>query len=183
MLQDVVLRKEINEILEYLKIEMDKSKMDRLVEISKGPLYSFALKTCHNIELAKDLVQEAYMIVIQKIAEVQYLSNGLSWMMGIIKFLYKNEQRKLQNFVAFEPYFDIEEIDDMLDDLHYKFLLKKLPPNERMVFYSVVFCGYKEKELATKLKVSEKTVQRRYKSAKLFIEKELKDEKDREINA
>lgn len=153
----------------------DKTHREKLEEAYKA-LGCYAYNLTHNIDLAKDLLQETSVKIIN--GEKQYKENGtfLNWAMHVMKNTFNNDIRsksnKMEKFVDGYNYFQDERQHPVVAENESPYTMneiikamKMLPP----VQYKMLVMrelGYKYEEIASLLNISVGTVK-----SKIFLAK------------
>ena len=126
-------------------------------------------------EDAEDILQEAFVKVFNKIESFRKESSLGYWIKRIVINTALNYHRKS---VYLYPHFDIDDMhqlgDDevLVSDYNYRDLLKllqTLPQGCQVIFNLYAIEGYKHKEIAELLNISEGTSKSQYARAKSLI--------------
>ncbi|MEP1033192.1 sigma-70 family RNA polymerase sigma factor [Ekhidna sp.] len=140
-------------------------------------MYSTLTRMTSDTEIAKDLLQEAFIKAFKKINDLDDPKAFGGWLKRIVVNLgLEHIRKKKYNFEAIEDQSDIEstEIDESLIDnktLHEA--IKELPGGCRTVLCLHLMEGYKHKEIADKLDISESTSKTQYRHAKKLLKTKL----------
>ncbi|WKN29854.1 RNA polymerase sigma factor [Porifericola rhodea] len=150
---------------------MQKELYDRF----SGQMLAVCIRYCKSREDAEDILQEAFVKVFNNIESFRKESTLGYWIKRIVINTALNYHRKS---VYLYPHFDIEDMHDIGDDdvtvsnHNYKDLLKllqTLPQGCQVIFNLYAIEGYKHKEIAEMLNISEGTSKSQYARAKSLI--------------
>lgn len=136
----------------------------RLYEMFAGRLFGICLRYAHNEDDAKDILQEGFIKIFDKLKQYKNKGSLEGWMRKIIVNTALEKIRKENRFMVVEE-------DTFLDYDHYKYehileelgekelleMIRELSPQYRMVFNLYAIEGYSHKEIAQKLNISEGT--------------------------
>jgi RNA polymerase sigma-70 factor (ECF subfamily) len=136
----------------------------RLYEMFAGRLYGVCLRYAQNEDDAKDILQEGFIKIFDKLRQYKNKGSLEGWMRKIIVNTALEKIRKENRFMVVEE-------DAFLDYDHYKYehileelgekelleMIRELSPQYRMVFNLYAIEGYSHKEIAQQLNISEGT--------------------------
>ncbi|MEO1052524.1 MAG: RNA polymerase sigma factor [Bacteroidota bacterium] len=152
----------------------------QLYEKYKGRLIGLCLRYTKDRESAEDIFHEAFIKIYREIGNLRKVESLYSWLRSVtistaINHYHKN--RKHQDCLGI---IDFEEsnndYDRIFSDLNAKELLalvQALPDGYRVVFNLYVIDGYKHKEIAEMLDISENTSKTQLLMAKRQLKKIL----------
>lgn len=140
-----------------------------LMEVTSNELLQYALSFVRNQEIAEELVSDVYVKIWHKRSELPNIQNVRSYLFIAVKNSCLSHLRKMKNekIVFIDEYNDflfpvVETIDDEAIE---KDLLKKiysaieeLPPKCKEAFTLAKINGFKHREIADIMTISEKTV-------------------------
>lgn len=152
-------------------------------------LYNFALTYLKSKDLAADIVQEVFVKIWEKRAKINTDKSFRSYLFTITL----NAVRKHFNLLAqkqemnHEILFDLTEVKDTFDDRSdYHDLVEKLealielmPEKRKTVFIRKKIDGKSQKEIASELQITEKTVEYHLSEANQFLKAEFQKLKDK----
>lgn len=140
-----------------------------LMEVTSDELLQYALSFVRSQEIAEELISDVYVKIWHKRSELPNIQNIRSYLFIAVKNSCLSHLRKMKN----EKIVFIEEYSDFLfpylesndDETIEKDLLKKihaaiehLPPKCREAFSLAKINGFKHREIAQIMSISEKTV-------------------------
>ena len=180
-----------NQIHHFLKDDLDKYirlciKNNRegqlkIYQLFSPVLYGICLKYMKNEDDAKDVFQEAFVIVFQKIGQYKFEGSFEGWLKRIFinKLIETLNKKKKESFFldVFDPDTDfIEEEELDIAPIEQEKLLEyiqDLPDQYRTVFNLYVFEKLKHKEIAELLNISEGTSKSNLNRAKHILQKKI----------
>lgn len=182
---NVEMKEEV--LIEKLK-KQDRLAQKELFDKYKSLFYAIALRYASSKDEAKDILQETFMKIFANIKKYSGTGSFEGWMKKIlVNHSINYFRRNSKHF--FE---DVEKVKDISYDEIYKQndfsyeeifeAIKQLPLGYRTIFNLYAIEGYKHKEIAEMLNISENTSKSQYHRAKLFLQyklqqiKELKNE-------
>ncbi len=143
-------------------------------------MYNIAIRFLNNKMDAEDILQESFITAFEKLIELSSHSAFGSWLKRIvinncINHLRSNrlvfddldEYHSLEHTLEEEPAFSIDPAI-----VHHS--IKGLPPGGRTILVLHALEGYKHREIAGMLGISESTSKSQYKRALTLLNKELK---------
>ncbi len=140
-------------------------------------MYSTLIRMVNDQEFAKDLLQEAFIKAFSKIENLADPMAFGGWLKRIVLNTGLEYVRKKEfDFAELEEAQSLEENlpDDLLIEnatIHHE--IKSLPDGCRMVLCLHLLEGYKHKEIAQQLGISESTSKTQYRHAKALLKKKL----------
>ncbi len=162
-------------------MENDRGGQLRIYQLFSPVLYGICLKYMKNEDDAKDVFQEAFVLVFQKISQYKFEGSFEGWMKRIFinKLIEALNKKKKETFFldVFDPEKDIIEEDAMeiIPISQEKLLeyIQALPDQYRMVFNLYVFEKMKHREIAVLLHISEGTSKSNLNRAKGILQKKI----------
>ncbi|WP_303918244.1 RNA polymerase sigma factor [Draconibacterium sediminis] len=140
-----------------------------LMEVTSDELLQYALSFVRNQEIAEELISDVYVKIWHKRSELPNIQNIRSYLFIAVKNSCLSHLRKMKNekIVFIDEYNDflfpiVESNDDetiekeMLNKIHEA--ISELPPKCREAFSLAKINGFKHREIATIMDISEKTV-------------------------
>lgn len=162
-------------------IRNDRAAQLKIYQLFSPVLYGICLKYMKNEDDAKDVFQEAFIIVFEKIHQYKFEGSFEGWMKRIFinKLIEAFNKKKKNNFFldVFDPETDFMEEEDLEVNMfpQEKLLefIQDLPDQYRLVFNLYVFEKMKHKEIAAQLKISEGTSKSNLNRAKKILQKRI----------
>jgi len=132
-------------------------------------------------ELANDALQDAFITIFQSVAELQNTERLAGWIRTIVVRTAIQKTRELSR-ISFDNNAEITEVvmpDDNFTAIQLDEAIRSLPKGNRLVFMLVEVEGYKHREVAEMLNISEGTSKSQLNYAKKLLRQILKEyEKD-----
>lgn len=142
-------------------------------------MFNVVLRFVPNRADAEDLLQESFVKAFKNIDQFDGQRSFGAWLKRIVINTSISELRKRKiEWVAFDDFkHDVsdetpEQVDVSTEQLHYA--IKKLPDGARTVFTLYQIEGYKHREIADLLEVTESTSKAQYVRAKKLLKESLK---------
>ncbi|MGB3584936.1 MAG: RNA polymerase sigma factor [Tunicatimonas sp.] len=133
------------------------------------------MRYCKSREDAEDVLQEAFVKIFNSLEKFRGESSIKYWIKRIVINTALNHHRKK---VYLYPHLDIEEVhhlgDEDVEIANYNYrdllaILQSLPQGCQVIFNLYAVEGYKHKEIATMLSISEGTSKSQYARARSLI--------------
>ena len=143
--------------------------------------YGMMLAVCQryskNRDEAKDILQEGFIKVFQKLDQFSFSSSLEAWIRRVmvntaIDFYRKNAS--LPTIFEMDEASGVSGQHDVISDMNHAELLnllQKLPPGYKIVFNMYVIEGYSHKEIADVLHISEGTSKSQLGKARNYLQK------------
>ncbi len=160
----------VNDRRNKLLIAQGNSKQFRyLMESTSDELLQFALSFIRNQEVAEEIVSDVFVKIWKKRTELPNIQNLKSYLFISVKNSCLSHLRKMKNekIVLIDEYneFQFPYIENTDDNSYENEMLKKiyeaieqLPPKCREAFTLAKINGFKHREIAEIMDISEKTV-------------------------
>jgi len=136
----------------------------QLYEMYAGRLFALCLRYANNEDEAKDILQEGFIKIFDKLQQYKNKGSLEGWMRKIIVNTALEKIRRENRFVLVEDETMMEneqyKYEHVLEELGEKELLEmiqELSVQYRMVFNLYAIEGYSHKEISKKLNISEGT--------------------------
>ncbi|MEP5610630.1 MAG: RNA polymerase sigma factor [Cyclobacteriaceae bacterium] len=148
----------------------------------KGLVMSISRRYSNNVENCEDVFQECFIQIFKSLTKTKVdISNLDAWIARIaintnISFYYKSGKVKHE---AFEGDVLDESHKDVLDQISNKELMdciSEIPDGYRVIFNLYFIDGYKHREIAQMLKISESTSRSQLTRAKEYLRKKLESQ-------
>jgi len=166
---------------QYIKkaVDNDREAQLKIYQLFSPMLYGLCLKYMRNEDDAKDVFQEAFVIVFQKMEQYKFEGSFEGWIKRIFINKLLETLKKRKKGVLFLDVFDTEiapEEELELVPIEQEKLLEyiqELPDQYRTVFNLFVFEKMKHKEIAKLLEISEGTSKSNLNRAKCILKKKI----------
>ena len=144
-------------------------------------MYGVCLRYASDKDEAKDILQDSFIKIYHQLKGFSHEGSFEGWAKKITvntALEYFRTKTKWQNvpLYDFEEAFEIENDDDILSDLSFQemlLLVQELPPTYRLVFNLYAFEGFKHREIAQELGISEGTSKSNLYDARRILQKKL----------
>lgn len=151
---------------------------EELYNLMYKELFYFLKKYTYDIEDIKDVIENTFVIVIEKAKNLLFYKNCYSWIYKIAKYQMFNLNRKIKSEIKVDD-IEIELLDtnDTYSSISLSFLIDKIPKDLKLIFYLRYKNSYTIKEINKITKLSTSTIKRRISELKTLL-KEHFDEKE-----
>jgi RNA polymerase sigma-70 factor (ECF subfamily) len=143
-------------------------------------MYNIAIRLLDNRMDAEDILQDAFVTAYQRLDELERPAAFPGWMKRIVInrciSLQRRNRLHFDELVEHTQVADEPETDDLLDRLppeRVHAAIKNLPPSCRTILVLHALEGYKHREVAAMLEVSESTSKTQYHRGLALMRKEL----------
>lgn len=162
-------------------IDNDRGGQLRIYQLFSPVLYGICLKYMKNEDDAKDVFQEAFIIVFQKIKQYKFEGSFEGWMKRIfINKLIETLKKRKRDYLFLDVFDSETEIieEEELESIpitQEKLIeyIQDLPDQYRMVFNLFVFEKMKHKEIAEMLQITEGTSKSNLNRAKKILQTKI----------
>lgn len=167
---------ELKKLIKRCK-QQDIKSQKLLYEMFANVLFSISLKYSRNHAEAEDNLQDAFIMIFEKIHQFQNKGSFEGWLKRIMVNVCLQRYRKHKVFeLVNEDALKAEEA--YVEDQPYtlQFLLdciQKLPDRYRLVFNLYTLDGFSHKEIAAKLQITEGTSKSNLSRAKEILRKKI----------
>ena len=155
-------------------LENDRLSQKILYDKYKNQMYTLCFRICNNYDDANDAMQEGFVQVFRNLSSFKGNSKLSTWIHTIIA---RTAIKKVKNQIYFEELNDSNEgaLDwgEMIDVGYLEKAIGNLPPGYRSIFTLYEIEGFKHKEIASMLEISESTSKTQLFKAKKMLQKEL----------
>ncbi len=160
-------------------VKKDNASREKLYRMFSSKLYGVCLRYSKNVDDAKDIMQEGFIKIFQKIEQYKGAGSFEGWMKRIMincalekyrNMYYLNEYD--DSFVHKDSLINENEADKLTEQELLN-LIHQLPSKYRMVFNMYAIEGYSHKEIAAILKISEGTSKSNLSRARAILQKKL----------
>ena len=119
---------------------MNRNQLEHILKAHHRDAYLWARQCCSfEDEMAKDVLQQAYLKILEGQAKLKDSSKAKTWFFSIIRYTAIDEMRKAGKVVSLSDYHDPVDMQEEIDTTDYEGIIKHLPEMQRevilMVFY------------------------------------------------
>lgn len=134
-------------------------------------MYSSAYRILNDYSLANDALQDAFMYVFKELNQFQFRSSLGTWIKTIVIHTALKVLKKQKTFIFSELNSKVNYVtwDEPLVGEHLERAILSLPDGYRAIFLLVEVEGYKHREVAEMLKISEGTSKSQLFHAKKYL--------------
>ena len=167
-------------LIERLK-KKDKKAQKILYNQYSSLFYGICVRYATNYDEAGDILQEGFIKIFMNISQYSGKGSFEGWLKRIIinnainyyhkyyKYRYHDDVSESINIKSDDNFY--MDSDFSYDELLH--IISELPVGYRTIFNLYAFEGYKHKEIAKMLKISENTSKSQYHRAKKILQKQL----------
>lgn len=162
--------------------KQDPRAQEQLYTLFGSKLFSICLKYSPDYTSAEDTLQDAFIIIFEKIGQFKNQGSFEGWLKRITinTALQKYRKQKVFEIINEEQIEEVEvEIDE--NDLSLDYLLKiiqQLPDRYRLVFNLYVLDGYSHKEIAEMFNISIGTSKSNLARARYILKEKIETNKE-----
>lgn len=142
-------------------------------------MYSLLMRMLNNRELSNDVLQDAFITIFESIKELQKPESLPGWIRTIVVRTALQRIRQ-ESKITFEDTDLITESvyqDDIFTAIQLDEAIRSLPKGNRLVFTLIEVEGYKHREVAELLQISEGTSKSQLNYAKKMLRQKLQEYK------
>ncbi len=147
----------LNQLIENCKSN-DSKAQGELYKLFSSKLFSICLKYSNNYAEAEDNLQDAFLIIFNKITQYKSKGSFEGWLKRITinTVLQKYRSQKVFDIVNENVVEDVElEVDEDHISIDYLLqIIQELPDRYRLVFNLYVLDGYSHKDIADMLEIN-----------------------------
>lgn len=157
------------------KIKKSEEEIQALVEDYSSMIFRISFCILSNTEDANDAVQETFLKYITKAPEFDTEEHRKAWLIKVATNVSKNIHRfhLRREIKSLE---DIENIGITQDDFEIFELIMNLPTRYKIVMTLYYVEGYRSKEIAEIVGISEEAVRKRLQKGRELLKKEIERE-------
>lgn len=151
---------------------------EELYNLIYKELFNFLRKYTYDIEDIKDVIENTFLVVIQKSKDLLFYQNCYAWIYKIAKYQMFNVNRKIK------PEVKLDNINtallgtvDTFSSISLSFIIDAFPKDLKLIFYLRYNNNYTIKEIAKITNFSISTIKRRISELNSLL-KEHFDEKE-----
>jgi RNA polymerase sigma-70 factor (ECF subfamily) len=156
----------------------DRKAQEQLYRQFAPKMFSICLKYSRNYAEAQDNLQDAFLLIFEKIHQFEFKGSFEGWLKRVVinHILQQYRKKRLLSSIDDEI---IEEVEVEIDDgISIDFLIKivqELPDRYRLVFNLNVFENYSHQEIADALGISIGTSKSNLSRAKMILKQKIEN--------
>lgn len=156
----------------------DRKAQEQLYRQFAPKMFSLCLKYSRNYAEAQDNLQEAFLLIFEKIQQFEFKGAFEGWLKRVVinYILQQYRNKRLLNSIDDQ---DFEEVEVELEEgISVEFLMKiiqELPDRYRLVFNLYVFENYSHQEIADALGINVGTSKSNLSRAKLILKQKIEN--------
>ncbi|MBO6516274.1 MAG: RNA polymerase sigma factor [Bacteroidia bacterium] len=154
----------------------DRLAQKELYQTYAKAMYTLAFRITNNPDLAHDVLQDAFIEVFRDLKKYSGKGTIGSWIKTIVIRKAVRQHKFEQRFERFEAKHDVGIPYNEIASASLEKAILNLPEGYRTVFTLVEIEGYKHKEIAAMLNISESTSRTQLYHAKKTLREQLKGE-------
>ena len=161
-------------------LKTDRQSLNLMFKSYSCAMYNICLRFTGNVQDAEDNLQEAFIHAFKNIHQLKHHNLFGAWLKRIVINQCIRFQKTRIQWISIEEkndYHETVENYNWLNQLTPDVInneIKALPDGCRMIFSLYVLEGYKHKEIASSLGISESTSKSQYIRAKKLLKEQLK---------
>lgn len=146
---------------------MNSQQLDHILKSHHREAYLWARQCCSfDEELAKDVLQQAYLKILEGKAKLKDESKSKTWLFSIIRFTAIDELRKAGKVVPLHQDYDPIETTEEVDPTDYEAIIQLLPEMQREVILMVFYHHMTIAQSAETLQIAVGTARTHYERGK-----------------
>lgn len=153
--------------------EIGKGNDDAFEELYKliyKDLFYFLRKFTYDIEDIKDVIENTFLIVIEKSKNLLFYKNCYSWIFKISKYKMFNLNRKIKQEIKLDDMHNsLFGTIDTFSKISLSFIIDSLPKDLKLIFYLRYNKNYTLQEISKMTNLSTSTIKRRISELKNII--------------
>ena len=161
------------ETLIQLCLKQDRAAQKQLYDNYKDNLYTIAYRLSSDTDLASDILQETFIEAFKQLSKLREPKYFHSWIKQILIRKTYRQLDKLKNNVSLDAIAEIRH-EPNVDVGYIEKAIQTLPLKSRTVFVMAEIEGFKHKEIATALDITEGTSKSQLNYAKTKLKELLK---------
>ncbi len=147
----------LDQLIEKCKTNNTKAQGE-IYKLFANKLFSLCLKYSRNYTEAEDNLQDAFLVIFDKMHAFKHQGSFEGWLKRIVinTVLQRYRKEKVFDIISENTIQDVEiDIEENSISIDYLLhIVQQLPDRYRMVFNLYVLDGFSHKEVAEKLKIS-----------------------------
>jgi len=171
------LKDELSDIIQGC-IKGKRSSQEKLYQMYSAKMFGVCFRYCRDYDEAKDILQEAFIKVFEKINQFGNRGSFEGWVRKIIVNTSLEKFRKHHQTIQLDQLAEVHEIENEEVELNISLnemlaLIQKLPDRYRLVFNMYAFEEMTHKEIAEKLGITEGTSKSDLSRARAILQKKI----------
>lgn len=151
---------------------MNRTQLDNLLKLHHKDAYLWARQCCSfNDDLAKDVLQQVYLKILEGKAELNDEEKAKTWIFSIIRYTAIDQLRKTGKFISIEGDAEIADMEEEVDLTDYKAIINLLPRMQQEVILMVFYHQMTIEQSAEVLQISLGTARTHYERGKKNLKK------------
>lgn len=151
---------------------MNRTQLDNLLKLHHKDAYLWARQCClFNDDLAKDVLQQVYLKILEGKAELNDEEKAKTWIFSIIRYTAIDQLRKTGKFISIEDDAEIADMEEEVDLTDYKAIINLLPRMQQEVILMVFYHQMTIEQSAEVLQISLGTARTHYERGKKNLKK------------
>ncbi|MBQ4332462.1 MAG: sigma-70 family RNA polymerase sigma factor [Clostridia bacterium] len=150
-------------------------RVEQLVERYSALLYRHSYAMLHNEEDARDMVQETFLRYMRACPRLQDADHERAWLLTVAMNLCRNHLRQ-QKAHATLPLEAVADPISLPEDTPLLDRLSALPDKIKIVLLLHYVEGYKVREIAARLRLTQSTVKMRLQKGRQLLRSTLKED-------
>lgn len=151
---------------------MNRTQLDNLLKLHHKDAYLWARQCCSfNDDLAKDVLQQVYLKILEGKAELDDEEKAKTWIFSIIRYTAIDQLRKTGKFISIEGDEEIADMEEEVDLTDYKAIINLLPRMQQEVILMVFYHQMTIEQSAEVLQISLGTARTHYERGKKNLKK------------
>ena len=144
--------------------KLDQSACKTLYDQNSGWMYALCLRYARDTDLAKDMLQDAFIRIFEKLNTYRGEGNFKGWMrrltVNVALGYFQKTEFKINKTGVTKAERELEPDNNLLEQIgrsELQHLINALPNGQRLVFNAFCIEGYSHQEIAEMLGISEGT--------------------------
>jgi RNA polymerase sigma factor (sigma-70 family) len=161
--------------------DYDRNAQGQLYKLLSSKLFGVCLKYSPNNAEAEDNLQEAFLLILEKIHQFQFRGSFEGWAKRVVVnyILQRYRKNKILEVVTeqFPEYLEVEIDEEQTSMENLLSLVQELPDRYRLVFTLYVLDDYSHKEIAEMLEINEGTSKSNLSRARMILKNKMEQSK------
>jgi len=167
-------------VADFLK-KRNESAFRQLYHRKTPQLYQLALRLTQDPELSQELIQRMWVVAIRKLKGFEWRSELKTWLTAILVNLYRDHQKSEKKRMAWEENNQTSSPDWTIAGMDLEAAIAQLPSGYRQIIILHDVEGYKHREVAELLNITEGTSKSQLFHARRALRQYLNDEPSKKL--